>query len=159
MSVSLQGYYPSNKPGVEPRRPCRPVNITPWLHLSNVTNRVTVTWGNFGKVRIWCWISYFGVAQGHGGKQGSTDVFRSANLCISSWQFHGAPLQAGTCSSLSVSCVPLSCACYKLQRAKSWTTLISFLTVVSTVLIQIRSWKADENTISPVGTLCFRALV
>ncbi|XP_042337924.1 E3 SUMO-protein ligase PIAS4-A [Plectropomus leopardus] len=45
----VPGYYPSNKPGVEPRRPCRPVNITPWLHLSNVTNRVTVTWGNFGK--------------------------------------------------------------------------------------------------------------
>ncbi|KAM9384900.1 E3 SUMO-protein ligase PIAS4-A [Pholidichthys leucotaenia] len=45
----VPGYYPSNKPGVEPRRPCRPVNITPWLHLSNVTNRVTITWGNFGK--------------------------------------------------------------------------------------------------------------
>ncbi|KAK7889655.1 hypothetical protein WMY93_025215 [Mugilogobius chulae] len=43
------GYYPSNKPGVEPRRPCRPVNITPWLHLSSVPNRITVTWGNFGK--------------------------------------------------------------------------------------------------------------
>lgn len=48
----LQGYYPSNKPGVEPRRPCRPVNITPLLHLSNVSNRVTITWGNFGKVRV-----------------------------------------------------------------------------------------------------------
>lgn len=46
----LQGYYPSNKPGVEPRRPCRPVNITSWLHLSNASNRVTITWGNFGKV-------------------------------------------------------------------------------------------------------------
>lgn len=46
----VQGYYPSNKPGVEPRRPCRPVNITPWLHLSTASNRVTVTWGNFGKV-------------------------------------------------------------------------------------------------------------
>lgn len=46
----FQGYYPSNKPGVEPRRPCRPVNITPWLHLSTATNRVTITWGNFGKV-------------------------------------------------------------------------------------------------------------
>lgn len=52
VSVCLQGYYPSNKPGVEPRRPCRPVNITPWLHFSNGTNRVTVTWGNFGKVRV-----------------------------------------------------------------------------------------------------------
>lgn len=50
----LQGYYPSNKPGVEPRRPCRPVNITPWLHLSTVTNRVTITWGNFGKVSVQC---------------------------------------------------------------------------------------------------------
>nr|XP_023653876.1 E3 SUMO-protein ligase PIAS4-like isoform X1 [Paramormyrops kingsleyae] len=45
----VPGYYPSNKPGVEPRRPCRPVNITPWLHLSTVTNHVTITWGNFGK--------------------------------------------------------------------------------------------------------------
>ncbi|XP_018583895.1 E3 SUMO-protein ligase PIAS4-A isoform X1 [Scleropages formosus] len=45
----VPGYYPSNKPGVEPRRPCRPVNITPWLHLSTATNRITVTWGNFGK--------------------------------------------------------------------------------------------------------------
>uniref|UniRef100_A0A8C6P8V6 Protein inhibitor of activated STAT, 4a n=1 Tax=Nothobranchius furzeri TaxID=105023 RepID=A0A8C6P8V6_NOTFU len=45
----VPGYYPSNKPGVEPRRPCRPINITPWLHLSSVTNRVTITWGNFGK--------------------------------------------------------------------------------------------------------------
>lgn len=50
VSVSLQGYYPSNKPGVEPRRPCRPINITSWLHLSNASNRVTITWGNFGKV-------------------------------------------------------------------------------------------------------------
>lgn len=46
----VQGYYPSNKPGVEPRRPCRPINITSWLHLSNASNRVTITWGNFGKV-------------------------------------------------------------------------------------------------------------
>ncbi|XP_048832522.1 E3 SUMO-protein ligase PIAS4-A-like isoform X1 [Brienomyrus brachyistius] len=45
----VPGYYPSNKPGVEPRRPCRPVNITPWLHLSTALNRITVTWGNFGK--------------------------------------------------------------------------------------------------------------
>ncbi|XP_037530711.1 E3 SUMO-protein ligase PIAS4-A [Nematolebias whitei] len=45
----VPGYYPSNKPGVEPRRPCRPINITPWLHLSSVANRVTITWGNFGK--------------------------------------------------------------------------------------------------------------
>ncbi|XP_066551568.1 E3 SUMO-protein ligase PIAS4-A [Amia ocellicauda] len=45
----VPGYYPSNKPGVEPRRPCRPINVTPWLHLSTATNRITVTWGNFGK--------------------------------------------------------------------------------------------------------------
>ncbi|KAI1891684.1 hypothetical protein AGOR_G00146310 [Albula goreensis] len=45
----VPGYYPSNKPGVEPRRPCRPINITPWLHLSTASNRVNVTWGNFGK--------------------------------------------------------------------------------------------------------------
>uniref|UniRef100_A0A3Q3J4C0 Protein inhibitor of activated STAT, 4a n=1 Tax=Monopterus albus TaxID=43700 RepID=A0A3Q3J4C0_MONAL len=49
----VPGYYPSNKPGVEPRRPCRPVNITPWLHLSNVINTVTITWGNFGKRYSW----------------------------------------------------------------------------------------------------------
>ncbi|XP_028672281.1 E3 SUMO-protein ligase PIAS4-A [Erpetoichthys calabaricus] len=45
----VPGYYPSNKPGVEPRRPCRPINITPYLYLSTSTNRITVTWGNFGK--------------------------------------------------------------------------------------------------------------
>ncbi|KAJ8374517.1 hypothetical protein SKAU_G00050970 [Synaphobranchus kaupii] len=45
----VPGYYPSNKPGVEPRRPCRPINITPWLHLSTASNRINVTWGNFGK--------------------------------------------------------------------------------------------------------------
>lgn len=52
LCLLLQGYYPSNKPGVEPRRPCRPINITPWLHLSNASNRVTITWGNFGKVSL-----------------------------------------------------------------------------------------------------------
>lgn len=57
----FQGYYPSNKPGVEPRRPCRPINITPWMHLSTSTNCITVTWGNFGKVWLpsesvgFCW--------------------------------------------------------------------------------------------------------
>ncbi|KAJ8371828.1 hypothetical protein AAFF_G00299680 [Aldrovandia affinis] len=34
--------------GVEPRRPCRPINITPWLKLSTA-NRAMVTWGNIGK--------------------------------------------------------------------------------------------------------------
>ncbi|MGH0180667.1 UNVERIFIED_CONTAM: hypothetical protein FKN15_019357 [Acipenser sinensis] len=43
----VPGYYPSNKPGVEPRRPCRPVNITSYL--STATNRLVVTWGNYGK--------------------------------------------------------------------------------------------------------------
>lgn len=48
--VCFQGYYPSNKPGVEPKRPCRPVNLTHLMYLSSATNRVTVTWGNYGKV-------------------------------------------------------------------------------------------------------------
>ncbi|KAK1897046.1 E3 SUMO-protein ligase PIAS4-A [Dissostichus eleginoides] len=49
IAVKVNQSYCHVPPGVEPRRPCRPVNITPWLHLSSVTNRVTVTWGNFGK--------------------------------------------------------------------------------------------------------------
>lgn len=48
--VSSQGYYPSNKPGVEPKRPCRPINLTHLMYLSSATNRITVTWGNYGKV-------------------------------------------------------------------------------------------------------------
>ncbi|XP_064424388.1 E3 SUMO-protein ligase PIAS4-A isoform X2 [Latimeria chalumnae] len=46
---TVPGYYPSTKPGVEPKRPCRPVNLTHLLHMSSTTNRITVTWGNFGK--------------------------------------------------------------------------------------------------------------
>lgn len=46
---AVPGYYPSNKPGVEPKRPCRPVNLTHLLYLSTTSNRVTITWGNFGK--------------------------------------------------------------------------------------------------------------
>ncbi|XP_019368929.1 PREDICTED: E3 SUMO-protein ligase PIAS4 isoform X2 [Gavialis gangeticus] len=46
---SVPGYYPSNKPGVEPKRPCRPINLTHLLYLSGATNRITVTWGNYGK--------------------------------------------------------------------------------------------------------------
>ncbi|MEE6487720.1 hypothetical protein FKM82_015001 [Ascaphus truei] len=46
---SVPGYYPSNKPGVEPKRPCRPINLTNLMYLSSATNRVTVTWGNYGK--------------------------------------------------------------------------------------------------------------
>lgn len=47
---SVPGYYPSNKPGVEPKRPCRPINLTHLMYLSSATNRITVTWGNYGKV-------------------------------------------------------------------------------------------------------------
>ncbi|NXX97122.1 PIAS4 ligase, partial [Centropus bengalensis] len=50
---SVPGYYPSNKPGVEPKRPCRPINLTHLMYLSAATNRITVTWGNYGKVRAW----------------------------------------------------------------------------------------------------------
>ncbi|KAL2294854.1 hypothetical protein Nmel_017992 [Mimus melanotis] len=46
---SVPGYYPSNKPGVEPKRPCRPINLTHLMYLSAATNRITVTWGNYGK--------------------------------------------------------------------------------------------------------------
>ncbi|NXD64093.1 PIAS4 ligase, partial [Eolophus roseicapillus] len=49
---SVPGYYPSNKPGVEPKRPCRPINLTHLMYLSAATNRITVTWGNYGKVRV-----------------------------------------------------------------------------------------------------------
>uniref|UniRef100_A0A8C5P742 E3 SUMO-protein ligase PIAS4 n=1 Tax=Leptobrachium leishanense TaxID=445787 RepID=A0A8C5P742_9ANUR len=41
---SVPGYYPSNKPGVKPKRPCRPINLTNLMYLSSVSNRVTVTW-------------------------------------------------------------------------------------------------------------------
>uniref|UniRef100_A0A452TPQ3 E3 SUMO-protein ligase PIAS4 n=1 Tax=Ursus maritimus TaxID=29073 RepID=A0A452TPQ3_URSMA len=46
---SVPGYYPSNKPGVEPKRPCRPINPTHLMYLSSATNRITVTGGNYGK--------------------------------------------------------------------------------------------------------------
>ncbi|KAM4052150.1 E3 SUMO-protein ligase PIAS4 isoform 2-T2 [Anomaloglossus baeobatrachus] len=46
---SVPGYYPSNKPGVEPKRPCRPINLTNLMYLSSASNKVTVTWGNYGK--------------------------------------------------------------------------------------------------------------
>nr|XP_021400782.1 E3 SUMO-protein ligase PIAS4 [Lonchura striata domestica] len=32
---SVPGYYPSNKPGVEPKRPCRPINLTHLMYLSS----------------------------------------------------------------------------------------------------------------------------
>ncbi|XP_067317390.1 E3 SUMO-protein ligase PIAS4-like isoform X3 [Anolis sagrei] len=46
---SVPGYYPSNKPGVEPKRPCRPINLTHLMFMSSATNRITVIWGNYGK--------------------------------------------------------------------------------------------------------------
>ncbi|NP_956637.2 E3 SUMO-protein ligase PIAS4b isoform 1 [Danio rerio] len=44
----VQCTYSSNKLGLEPSRPCRPIDITSDLYLS-FTNRFTVLWGNFGK--------------------------------------------------------------------------------------------------------------
>lgn len=35
---------------MEPKRPCRPINLTHFMYLSAATNRITVTWGNYGKV-------------------------------------------------------------------------------------------------------------
>lgn len=35
---------------MEPKRPCRPINLTHLMYLSAATNRITVTWGNYGKV-------------------------------------------------------------------------------------------------------------
>lgn len=43
----LQNPIPSNKPGVEPKRPPRPNNITPLLKLSpTVGNSVHITWAH-----------------------------------------------------------------------------------------------------------------
>ncbi|CAL8268435.1 unnamed protein product [Arctogadus glacialis] len=48
--LSRTRLLPVKQPGVEPRRPADR-NITPWLHLSTVSNRVfTVTWGNLASV-------------------------------------------------------------------------------------------------------------
>ncbi|XP_030629383.1 E3 SUMO-protein ligase PIAS4b [Chanos chanos] len=42
--------YPCNKSGVEPRRPCEPINITPLVRMgSHLSNEIELTWGNFGK--------------------------------------------------------------------------------------------------------------
>lgn len=41
----LQNPIPTNKPGVEPKRPPRPVNITQMVKLSpTVANTITVSW-------------------------------------------------------------------------------------------------------------------
>lgn len=44
---SLPNPIPTNKPGVEPKRPSRPVNITPFCKLSPVVgNAITVSWAS-----------------------------------------------------------------------------------------------------------------
>jgi len=50
----LPSPIPTNKPGVEPKRPPRPVNITPMCRISpTVTNRIIVSWASdYG--RCWC---------------------------------------------------------------------------------------------------------
>uniref|UniRef100_UPI00398EF1AD E3 SUMO-protein ligase PIAS4-like n=1 Tax=Pristiophorus japonicus TaxID=55135 RepID=UPI00398EF1AD len=43
-------YFSSNKPGVEPKRPCRPIDITPLLNLtSRGANYLNIFWGHFSK--------------------------------------------------------------------------------------------------------------
>lgn len=43
--IPLPHPIPSNRPGVEPKRPSRPLNITNFVRLSpTVTNTITVTW-------------------------------------------------------------------------------------------------------------------
>lgn len=45
--VPLPNPIPTNRPGVEPKRPSRPVNVTPFSKLSpTVTNNITVTWSS-----------------------------------------------------------------------------------------------------------------
>lgn len=43
----FQNPIPTNRPGVEPKRPPRPVNISPLVKLSpTVANHITVTWAS-----------------------------------------------------------------------------------------------------------------
>lgn len=45
MIVPFQNPIPTNKPGVEPKRPPRPVNITQMVKLSpTVANQIAVSW-------------------------------------------------------------------------------------------------------------------
>lgn len=45
MNVILQNPIPTNKPGVEPKRPPRPVNVTANVRISpTVTNSIHVSW-------------------------------------------------------------------------------------------------------------------
>ena len=48
----LQGYLPPTKNGAEPKRPSRPINITPLARLSaTVPNTIVVNWSSeFGRV-------------------------------------------------------------------------------------------------------------
>ncbi|KAI4881705.1 hypothetical protein NFI96_031349, partial [Prochilodus magdalenae] len=48
LDCSVQVRYSSMKEGVEPSRPCCPINLTPLLR-QTIENHVTVTWGNYGK--------------------------------------------------------------------------------------------------------------
>ncbi|TRY55905.1 hypothetical protein DNTS_001743 [Danionella cerebrum] len=48
MKCPVQCSFSSVKPGTEPSRPCRPIDITPLLY-PRVTNKITVFWRNFGK--------------------------------------------------------------------------------------------------------------
>uniref|UniRef100_A0A8B9H4L5 Protein inhibitor of activated STAT, 4b n=1 Tax=Astyanax mexicanus TaxID=7994 RepID=A0A8B9H4L5_ASTMX len=51
IECDLQIRYASSKEGLEPSRPCCPINLTPLLRQTAV-NRVTVMWGNYGKVHL-----------------------------------------------------------------------------------------------------------
>lgn len=54
-SLSLpQGYLPPTKNGAEPKRPSRPINITPLARLSaTVPNTIVVNWSSeFGRVSM-----------------------------------------------------------------------------------------------------------
>ena len=49
--IQLPNPIPTNKPGVEPKRPPRPVNITPSCKLSPILpNNVHIKWGADGKM-------------------------------------------------------------------------------------------------------------
>lgn len=64
--LSSQGYLPPTKNGAEPKRPSRPINITPLVRLSaTVPNTIVVNWS-----------SEFGRVSGN---------FSSANLCCGAW--------------------------------------------------------------------------
>uniref|UniRef100_A0AAY4A029 E3 SUMO-protein ligase PIAS4 n=1 Tax=Denticeps clupeoides TaxID=299321 RepID=A0AAY4A029_9TELE len=47
--VNEECRYPSNKPGVEPCRPCIPVDVTSSLNLCDAQQSVSIFWGDFGK--------------------------------------------------------------------------------------------------------------